>query len=237
LGAHGSLQLSGPVAGKAAPDEQPCAALNREEGYDEYVSDPKSPVPFVADHGMDMDADYMTRDQRFSSGRRDVLYYESELLRADVTIAGPVSPRLVASTSGTDSDWVVKLIDVHPAEKTGAPQASGFQELVRGGVMRGKFRASFSAPSPMRPNEATAIDFTMPDVYHTFRKGHRILVQVQSSWFPLVDLNPQRFEDIYSAQAGDFQRATQRVYYGAKRASRIEMDVLPAAARQSVRSE
>jgi predicted acyl esterase len=93
--------------------------------------------------------------------------------------------------------------------------------------MRGKFRASFSAPSPMRPNEATAIDFTMPDVYHTFRKGHRILVQVQSSYFPLVDLNPQRFEDIYSAEAADFQSATQRVYRGAKHTSRIEIDVLP----------
>jgi putative CocE/NonD family hydrolase len=248
LGAHGSMRLSRPVAAKApAPDERPCAAFSREDGYDEYVSDPKNPVPFVPDHGMDMDPDYMTRDQRFSSGRRDVLSYESEVLREDVTIAGRVSPRLMVSTSGTDADWVVKLIDVHPVEGAGAkeaalaksvaPPAGGFQELVRGDVMRGKFRASFSAPSPMRPNQATAIDFTMPDVYHTFRKGHRILVQVQSSWFPLVDLNPQRFEDIYSAQATDFRSATQRVYHGAKHASRIEMDVLPAGTRQSVQSE
>ena len=237
LGAHGSLQLSMPLAAKSAPGEPPCAAFSREDGYDEYVSDPKHPVPFVPDHGMDMDADYMTRDQRFTSARRDVLSYESEVLSADVTIAGPVSPRLVASTSGTDSDWVVKLIDVHPADKTGGSPVSGFQELVRGDVMRGKFRASFSTPSPMQPNEATAIDFTMPDVYHTFRKGHRILVQVQSSWFPLVDLNPQRFEDIYSAQAADFQSATQRVYHGAKHASRIEMDVLAAGTRQSAQLE
>jgi putative CocE/NonD family hydrolase len=230
LGAHGSLQLSMPAGAKAAAQhEQACAASGREEGYDEYVSDPKSPVPFVPDHGTDMDADYMTRDQRFSSGRPDVLSYESEALTADLTIAGPVSPRLVASTSGTDSDWVVKLIDVHPAESAGASQASGFQELIRGDVMRGKFRASGSAPSAMRANEPTAIDFTMLDVYHTFRKGHRILVQVQSSWFPLIDLNPQQFEDIYSAQAPDFQRATQRIYHGA-RASRIEMNVLPAGA-------
>jgi putative CocE/NonD family hydrolase len=238
LGAHGSLQLSMPVAAKPmTPDQQPCAAFSRGDGYDEYVSDPKNPVPFVPDHGMDMDADYMTRDQRFSSGRRDVLSYESEVLSADVTIAGPVSPRLVASTSGTDSDWMVKLIDVHPAENAGTSPRSGFQELVRGDVMRGKFRASLSVPSPMGPNEATAIDFTMSDVFHTFRKGHRILVQVQSSWFPLFDLNPQRFEDIYAAQAADFQRATQRVYHGAGHASRIEMDVLPADTRQSVQSE
>jgi putative CocE/NonD family hydrolase len=238
LGAHGSLRLSVPVAAKAtARDAQPCAASGEEDGYDEYVSDPKNPVPFVPDHGMDMDADYMTQDQRFSAGRRDVLTYEGEVLTADVTVAGPVTPRLVASTSGTDSDWVVKLIDVHPAEGAGAApkeaiksvplQQSGFQELVRGDVMRGKFRGSFSTPSPMHPNEPTAIDFTMPDVYHTFRKGHRILVQVQSSWFPLVDLNPQRFEDIYSAQAADFQSAAQRVYHGPRHTSRIEMNVVP----------
>lgn len=243
LGARSSLQLSMPVSAKApARDEQPCAAFSLGDGYDEYVSDPKNPVPFVPDHGVDMDADYMTRDQRFSSGRQDVLSYESEVLSTDVTVAGQVSPRLVVSTSGTDSDWVVKLIDVHPAESAGAsgtagvsgqgPRESGFQELVRGDVMRGKFRASFSAPSPMRPNEATAVDFTMPDVYHTFRKGHRILVQVQSSWFPLIDLNPQRFENIYSARAADFQSATQRVYHGVKHASRIEIDVLPAGALQ-----
>jgi hypothetical protein len=248
FGAHGSLQLSISAAANArAPDEQPCAAFSRGDGYDEYVSDPKNPVPFVPDHGMDMDADYMTRDQRFGSSRRDVLSYESPVLSTDVTVAGRVSPRLAVSTSGTDSDWVVKLIDVHPAEgahasakkatNVAASQGGSFQELVRGDVMRGKFRASFSEPSAMRPNEATAVDFTMPDVYHTFRKGHRILVQVQSSWFPLVDLNPQRFEDIYSAEAADFQSATQRVYRGAKHASRIEMDVLPAGSRQSVQSK
>ncbi|MBS0417810.1 MAG: CocE/NonD family hydrolase [Proteobacteria bacterium] len=200
LGTRGSLRL--------------LPACDARNGYDEYVSDPRSPVPFVPDHGVDMDADYMTRDQRFTSGRHDVVSYESEVLATDVTVAGPLSPRLVVSTSGTDSDWVVKLIDQRP---------DGFQQLVRGDVMRGKFRSSFTSPAPMRPNEATAVDFTMNDVYHTFRKGHRILVQVQSSWFPLVDLNPQRFLDIYSARAADFQSATQRVYHG----SRIEMTVLP----------
>jgi putative CocE/NonD family hydrolase len=223
LGAQGSLRLSKAVADKALPaDTQPCAAFGSKQGYDEYVSDPRNPVPFVPDHGMDMDADYMTRDQRFSSGRRDVLSYQSGVLSTDVTVAGPVSPRLVVSTSGTDSDWVVKVIDIRP---------DGFWQLVRGDVMRGKFRTSFSTPTPMRPNEVTVIAYTMPDVYHTFRKGHRILVQVQSSWFPLIDLNPQRFVDIYSAQSGDFQIATQRVYHGSRQASRIEMTLLPVRAR------
>ncbi len=132
---------------------------------------------------------------------------------------------------------MVKLIDVHPMEQARAdakpaaagvkPAGPGFEELVRGDVMRGKFRASLVKPSPMKPNEPTRIDFTMQDVYHTFKKGHRILVQVQSSWFPLVDRNPQRFEDIYTAAAGDFQRATQRVYHSERYPSRIEMNLLP----------
>jgi len=210
LGGQASLRLA-----------QTCEAVGSKQGYDEYVSDPRSPVPFVPDHGMDMDADYMTRDQRFTAGRHDVVSYESGVLSTDVTVAGPLSPRLVVSTSGTDSDWVVKVIDIRP---------DGFRQLVRGDVMRGKFRSSFTSPSPMRPNEATAVDFAMPDVYHTFRKGHRILVQVQSSWFPLIDLNPQRFLDIYSARAADFQSATQRVYHG----SRIEMTVLPALSAHKV---
>jgi putative CocE/NonD family hydrolase len=211
LGPHGSLGIGPPTA---KPDATAAA-------YDEYVSDPAHPVPFVPDHGVDMDADYMSRDQRFSAGRSDVLTYESEVLAADVTVAGPVSPKLVVSTSGTDSDWVVKVIDVHPGD--------GFQELVRGDVMRAKFRKSFSTPVPMQPNEPTRIDFTMPDVYHTFTKGHRILVRVQSSWFPLVDRNPQQFEDIYTARAADFRPATQRVFHSTRHASRIELSVLPSA--------
>jgi putative CocE/NonD family hydrolase len=219
LGPHGSLSFAPPsVQSSTTPS------------YDEYVSDPANPVSFVPDHGLEMKPDYMTRDQRFSAGRSDVLAYESEVLTEDVTVSGAVSPQLVVSTSGTDSDWVVKLIDVHPdsASATAAATSpmSDFQELVRGDVMRSKFRKNFSTPEPMQPNGPTAVHYTMPDVYHTFRKGHRILVQVQSSWFPLVDLNPQRFEDIYSAKAGDFQRATQRVYHTAEYASRIELAVL-----------
>ena len=208
LGPHGSLGIGKPVA---KPEGATAA-------YDQYVSDPAQPVPFVPDHGLDMDADYMARDQRFSASRPDVLTYESAELAADLTVAGPVSPKLIVSTSGTDSDWVVKLIDVHPTD--------GFQELVRGDVMRGKFRNSFTTPAPMKPNQPTPVNFTMTDVYHTFKKGHRILIQVQSSWFPLVDRNPQQFEDIYAAQAADFRPATQRVFHTVEYPSRIEMNVL-----------
>ena len=121
------------------------------------------------------------------------------------------------TTSGTDGDWVVKVIDVHP---------NGFEELVRGDVVRAKFRKSFARPEPLRPGEVTRLDFEMPDVFHTFKRGHRMLVQVQGSWFPLVDRNPQTFVDIYKAKPSDFKKASQRVYRGAGRASRIEVQVL-----------
>jgi hypothetical protein len=244
LGPRGSLDLRAQSRGGSGGGVP--ARASGSAAYDEYVSDPARPVPFVPDHGVDMEADYMTHDQRFTGSRSDVLTYESEPLGEDMTVLGPVSPHLVVSTSGTDSDWVVKLIDVHPMDEAGAkdtsavappaaagakaPAGPGFEELVRGDVMRGKFRASFVTPSAMKPDEPTPIDFTMPDVYHTFKKGHRILVQVQSSWFPLVDRNPQRFEDIYTAKAGDFQRATQRVYHSARYPSRIELNLLPAGA-------
>lgn len=190
--------------------------------YDEYISDPAHPVPFVRDHGFDMDPDYMAQDQRFTAGRPDVLTYQTAPLAHDMTIIGPVQPRLVVSSSGTDSDWVVKIIDVHPDD------AGGLQELVRGDVMRAKFRDSLSKPTAMQPGQPTNIDFTMLDVYHTFKKGHRIMVQVQSSWFPLVDRNPQQFEDIYSAKREDFHKATQRIFHSPDHASRIDIAVLPS---------
>lgn len=188
--------------------------------YDEYVSDPDHPVPFVRDHGFDMDPDYMAQDQRFAANRPDVLTYETAPLTDDITVIGPLQPRLVVSSSATDSDWVVKVIDAYPD--------NAFQELVRGDVMRAKFRGSLSNPTAMQPGQATNIDFTMLDVYHTFKKGHRIMVQVQSSWFPLVDRNPQQFEDIYTATATDFRKATQRVFHSPQRASHIDIRVLPS---------
>ncbi len=206
LGARGALGFEPPPAAG---------------GYDEYISDPDHPVPFVRDHGFDMDRDYMAQDQRFIANRPDVLTYQTAPLAKDLTVAGPLLPRLVVSSSATDSDWVVKLIDVHSDE------ADAIQELVRGDVMRGKFRNSLSRPVPMQPGQVTSIDFTMLDVYHTFKKGHRIMVQVQSSWFPLVDRNPQQFEDIYHAKADDFRKATQRVLHSQEHASHIDIGVLP----------
>lgn len=194
--------------------------------FDEYVSDPGNPVPFVPGAGTDMDSDYMANDQRFSANRPDVVVYESEPLADDLTIAGPITPRLFVSTSGTDSDWVVKLIDVHPDDGTGQ---GGFQELVRGDVMRGKFRNSFEKPEPFTPAKVTQVSMVMPDVLHTFQEGHRIMVQVQSSWFPLVDRNPQKFVDIYHATVADFQKATQRIYHAPGQNSQLAVGVLTSS--------
>ena len=173
-----------------------------------------------------MDSDYMANDQRFSANRPDVVVYESEPLADDLTIAGPITPRLFVSTSGTDSDWVVKLIDVHPDDGTGQ---GGFQELVRGDVMRGKFRNSFEKPEPFTPAKVTQVSMVMPDVLHTFQEGHRIMVQVQSSWFPLVDRNPQKFVDIYHATVADFQKATQRIYHAPGQNSQLAVGVLTSS--------
>ena len=191
----------------------------RREGVERWTSDPARPVPFMGGPTTDMDPDYMGRDQRFGSTRADVVAYKGEVLGEDLTIAGPVTPTLYVATTGTDGDWVVKLLDVHP---------DGFEELVRGDVVRAKFRESMEKPRPMVPGQVTKLEFTMPDVFHTFRRGHRMVVQVQGSWFPLVDRNPQRFTDIYRARASDFRAAEQRVYRGPGRESRLSFRVLPA---------
>jgi putative CocE/NonD family hydrolase len=175
----------------------------------------------------------MIADQRFATQRSDVLVYRSDELEEDVTIAGPVEVDLFVSTSGTDSDWVVKLIDVYPDDYPDPKQnpkevrMGGYEQLVRGDVMRGKFRNSLERPEPFEPGQPTRVRFTMPDTYHSFRAGHRIMVHVQSSWFPLVDRNPQQFLDIYHAQESDYQKATQRVYRSTDRPSRLEVRVLP----------
>jgi len=202
-------------------------------GFEEYVSDPKHPVPFIGYVGDAMTSDYMTEDQRFASSRTDVLTWQTESLDRDVVIAGPIKVNLRASSSGTDSDFVVKVIDVYPngyptpAPTPGQPvpanavRMGGYQQLVRGEPFRAKFRHGFDKPEPLKPNELAPIDFELPDAYHAFRKGHRIMVQVQSSWFPLVDRNPQKFMEIPQAAAADFQKATQRIY----RTSSIQMMV------------
>jgi len=201
-------------------------------GFDEYVSDPDRPVPVTGEIGAGMPGDYMTYDQRFASMRPDVLVYQTEPLDRDVTIAGPITPQLSVSTTGTDSDFDVKLIDVYPNDYPDPNpnpmrlHMGGYQQLVRGEPFRGKFRNSFEKPEPFKPGERTRIEFTMPDVCHTFRAGHRIMVQIQSSWFPLTDRNPQKFVDIPAAKVSDFQKATERVYRGGVDGSGIKLMVV-----------
>ncbi|HMV85314.1 MAG TPA: CocE/NonD family hydrolase [Blastocatellia bacterium] len=193
-------------------------------GFDEYLSDPNRPVPHLGYINEGFTRDYMTEDQRFAAQRPDVLVYETAPLTEDLTIAGPIKVSLNVSTTGTDSDFVVKVIDVYPGDypqpqpAAGQPVPSnsvrmgGYQQLVHGEPFRGKFRNGFEKPEAFTPGKPAAINFAMPDVYHTFRKGHRVMIHVQSSWFPLVDRNPQKFTDIPKAKAEDFQKATQRVY-------------------------
>lgn len=219
------------------------SAPNENQSKDEYVSDPAHPVPFtpfVA--GPDVPQRYMDEDQRFATTRGDVLVYQTAPLTQDVTVAGPVLPKLRVASTGTDSDFDVKLIDVFPEDYidpnaslnegkhvTGAAPVvmQGYEMLVRGEPFRAKFRNSGEHPEPLVPGKMTAVNFTMQDVNHTFRKGHRIMVQIQSSWFPLTDRNPQRFMDIYKAQPEDFVKATETVFHQANAASGIELMVMP----------
>jgi putative CocE/NonD family hydrolase len=211
-------------------------------GVDEYVSDPNHPVPFVGYTTDTVPQRYMVDDQRFASYRPDVLVYQTEPLEEDVTIAGPISPRLKIASSATDSDFDVKLIDVYPDEypdpdpgfhgnkrMLGTPPVhmGGYQELLRGEPFRAKFRSSWEKPEPLEPGKQTEINFTMPDLFHTFRRGHRILVQVESSWFPLTDRNPQTFTDIPGARPEQFQKATEQVFRQKDAASGVQVLVMP----------
>jgi uncharacterized protein len=222
------------AGGKVGFDPPAAVASGPQQSlYDEYVSDPAHPVEYVEEIAIGMLGDYMIRDQRVASRRPDVLVYEGEPLKQDVTIAGPIRARLFVSTSGTDSDWIVKLIDEFPDDagdsegRDAQVKFGGYQELVRGDVMRGKFRNSLSKAEPFVPGQPTAVNFTLQDVSHTFKAGHKIQVQIQSTWFPLVDRNPQKFVDINNAQDGDFQKATQRVYHEASMPSRLEVLAVP----------
>jgi putative CocE/NonD family hydrolase len=212
------------------------------KGADEYVSDPNHPVPFVGYTTDTVPQRYMVDDQRFASYRPDVLVYETEPLGEDVTIAGPISPKLKVASSGTDSDFDVKLIDVFPENypdpddslngnkrilDTPPLHMGGYQELLRGEPFRAKFRNGWEKPSPLTPGKEADIDFTMPDLFHTFRRGHRIMVQVQSSWFPLTDRNPQTFTDIPNARPDEFQKAIEQIFRQKDAASGVEVLVLP----------
>jgi putative CocE/NonD family hydrolase len=202
-------------------------------GFDEYISDPAKPVPHSAQIAVPYNRDYFVEDQRFAASRPDVLVYTGEPLAQAVTISGPIKAELYVSTTGTDADWVVKVIDVYPNDapdprpNPGAVRMGGYQRLVRGEVLRGKFRNSFEKPEPFIPGRVTQVQFELPDVQHAFLKGHRIMVQVQSSWFPLIDRNPQRFCNIRTADEKDFQKATQRIYRGRQYPSGVIFKVLP----------
>jgi hypothetical protein len=216
-------------------------------GADSYLSDPAHPVPFVNYTTFSVPQRYMDDDQRFASERPDVLTYETEPLTKDVTIAGPVRPMLKVSSTGTDADFVVKLIDVYPdsfqsaepetqavagpgRRNFGAPQVQmgGYEQLLRGEPMRAKFRDSWERPTPLPPGKMVSVNSEMPDVNHTFLAGHRIMVQVQSSWFPLTDLNPQTFTEIPFAKPSQFVKATETIYRNANAASGVAVLVVPS---------
>jgi uncharacterized protein len=209
--------------------------------YSEYVSDPAHPVPYTEDVHFSRTREYMTDDQRFASRRTDVLTFETPVLDEDLTLAGPVIADLKVSLSSTDADFVVKVIDVFPDDfhygdapaqparghetPAGYPMG-GYQMLVHGEIMRGRFRESFEKPIPFTPNKVETVKFAIPDVAHTFKKGHRMMVQIQSTWFPLVDRNPQKFVDIYTADDSDFQKETIRVFHDSEHPSKLTFDVL-----------
>lgn len=222
------LQSNGRLSFDPPADRSPGAS----DGFDEYISDPNKPAPYINGIAIGMTREYMVDDQRFAATRPDVLVYETPVLQQNVTVAGPITATLYVSTSGTDSDYVVKVIDVFPNDTpdhepnpTGV-KMGGYQMLVRGEPMRARFRNSFEKPEAMIPNKVSKVEFTMPDVNHSFLKGHKIVVQIQSTWFPLVDRNPQKFVDIYKATEADFQKATQRIYRSGPYRSQLIVNVL-----------
>ena len=211
--------------------------------YDSYVDDPAHPVPYTTEKRPTQGFLWMVEDQWFASVRPDVLTYQTEPLTENVTISGPILAKMRVATSGTDSDFIVKLIDVFPddVQQAGAPVDAGrggrggggdqrmrnYQMLVGAEVFRAKYRNSYTKPEPMVPNQVTKIEWDLRDKNHTFQKGHRIMVQVQSSWFPVIDRNPHQFMDIYKAKPSDFRKATQRVYRSASQPSHLELLILP----------
>jgi uncharacterized protein len=207
------------------------------DSYSEYISDPAHPVPYTEDVHLDRTREYMSDDQRFASRRTDVLTFSTDSLTEDITLGGPLLASIMTSISTTDADLVLKLIDVFPDEFKYDESISGkgdgksypmggYQMLVRGEIMRGKYRNSFSEPEPFTPGKITQVKFALPDVAHTFKKGHKLMIQIQSSWFPLADRNPQKFVDIYKCDDSDFQKATIKIYHDAENGSKIILPVL-----------
>ena len=241
---EGGLSFEPPAAADSGAEEADAAHdAARDPAHDTYVSDPAHPVPYTTELTAWWSKTYMTEDQRFASTRPDVLVYESAPLENDVTLAGPLTADLWVSTSGSDSDWVVKLIDVLPVDepsweewKPRDPQAEkderGSQLLVRGEVFRGRFRTGYDKPEPFVPDQPTHLTYAINDVLHTFQRGHRIMIQVQSTWFPLVDRNPGTWVDnIFEATAEDFVPVTNRVYRSPEMPSRLRVGVLEESSR------
>jgi putative CocE/NonD family hydrolase len=174
----------------------------------------------------------MIGDQRFAARRPDVLTYQTDVLKSDITLAGNIWANLKVSTTGTDADWVVKVIDVYPDSAKNnqftAKEAymAGYEQMVRSEAMRGKFRNSFSKPEPFVPGVVSPVNFELQDVLHTFKKGHRIMVQIQSTWFPLIDRNTQQFQDIMKAKDTDFKKATHKVYTSKTHPSFLKVRVM-----------
>jgi putative CocE/NonD family hydrolase len=202
--------------------------------YEEYVSDPAKPVPFrsrpiqpVGYSGEFTWSYWLVDDQREASGRPDVLAFTSDVLKEPIKMSGQPVANLIASTSGTDSDWVVKVIDVYPDEVAGQPSMGGYQLMVSADIFRGRYRESLENAKAIPPDKALLYKFTLPTVNHVFLPGHRIMVQVQSSWFPLYDRNPQTFvPNIFWAKPGDYKKATQRVFHSPEHASFIELPLV-----------
>lgn len=205
------LAANGSLSGQSGP------------GNSEFVSDPAKPVPYTEDNTTTTGFtpfNYMSEDQRFAGRRPDVLVFQTEPLTEDLTLGGEITAKLAVSTTGTDADWVVKLIDVYPPNEPNHAhmpnknvELGGYQQMVRSEVMRGRFRNSFEKPEPFKPGEVTPVTFRLQDILHTLKKGHRLMIQVQSTWFPLIDRNPQTFvPNIFEANATDFQKATHKVY-------------------------
>jgi putative CocE/NonD family hydrolase len=202
--------------------------------FTDFVSDPGKPVPYAMDiKPVFIPRKYMTDDQRFASRRPDVLVFETEPLEEEVTLAGDILAKLKVSTTGTDADWIVKVIDVYPGdhedyeETQGHIKMGGYQQLVRGEVLRGRYRNSFEKPEPFKAGKVTDVDIQLQDVYHTFKKGHKIMVHIQSSWFPYIDRNPQTFvPNIFDADEEDFQKQTHTVFHSPDNTSSIEVKII-----------
>ena len=204
-------------------------AANGPAAFDSYISNPSTPVPYRARPILLRSGwgTWQLDDQRFSTGRPDVLTWATEPLAEDITVSGKIMANLFASTTGTDSDWIVKLVDVYPENYQADPKLSGYQLMIAGDVFRGRYRNSFETPQPIPANSVQKYQIGYPANDHTFKKGHRIMVQVQSTWFPVIDRNPQKFvKNIFLAKESDFQKATQRVYRSGKQASHIALPVV-----------